>query len=127
MSRIPSSEVSGIFDVAVRTHAVEGYEGAFQSCPLLYDSNQRLVLVHCPVGDSISAFQSCPLLYGSNQRLVLVQCPVGDSISAFQSCPLLYNSNQRLVLVQCPVGDSISSARQSCARSLPVSALPSEF
>ena len=39
---VPTSEVSGIFPVgvAMRTRAVERYEGAFQSSPLLYDGKK---------------------------------------------------------------------------------------
>ena len=37
-----TSEASGIFlvGVAMHTHAVECYEGAFQSSPLLYDGKK---------------------------------------------------------------------------------------
>ena len=39
---VPTSEVSGMFPVgvAMRTRAVEHYEGAFQSSPLLYDGKK---------------------------------------------------------------------------------------
>ena len=39
---VPTSEDSGIFSVgvAMRTRAVECYEGAFQSSPLLYDGKK---------------------------------------------------------------------------------------
>ena len=50
----------------------------------------------------------------------------------FPCCTPVRKANQRLVLctpvlLYCPVGESTSSARQSCVRDMPVSALSSEF